>query len=134
MAKSTLILMLILISTLVRASDWKYLGTEVDRSMYFVDAESIRVERDTRTFWNYFMFKEPQTIRDTTYYATKTQANIDCAKRTMRVLVIQLLDSKGNQVEYADARAYASDMPIEPDSVSDAMRKYVCSIKKSAEP
>jgi hypothetical protein len=51
----------------------------------------------------------------------------------MRILVIQLLDSKGNQVEYADARAYASDMPIEPDSVSDAMRKYVCSIKKGAE-
>ena len=133
MARITLILILISISTLARATDWKYLGTKGDRSMYFVDAESVLIEGNTRTFWNYFIFKEPQTIRDTTYYATKTQSNISCEKRTMRILVIQLLDSKGNQIEYADASAYASDMPIEPDSVSDAMRKYVCSIKKSAE-
>ena len=133
MARMTLILILISIPTLARATDWKYLGTEVDRTMYFVDAESVLTDGNTRTFWNYFIFKEPQAIRDTTYYATKTQANINCEKRTMRILTIELLDSKGNQVQYADAGAYASDTPIEPDSVSDAMRKYVCSIKKSAE-
>jgi hypothetical protein len=88
---------------------------------------------DTRTYWTYVKLKEPQVVRDKIYYAMKGQEAINCTKRTFRPLIVQLLDSQGSLVSYADTRANPSDMPIPPDTMMDLELKYVCSIKKSAE-
>lgn len=132
MARIILVLMLISISTLARASDWKYLGTDTTGDDYYIDAESISIEGDTRTFWFYKRFNEPRAVNNKLIYALKSQSSINCTKRTHRPLIGQTLDSKGNQVQYGDYRSDLSDVPIIPDSSEDMMRKYVCSIKKDA--
>lgn len=54
MARKTLILILISLSTLAKASYWKYIGTVVETgTTSYVDAESVLVEADASTFWNY---------------------------------------------------------------------------------
>jgi hypothetical protein len=133
MIRITLILTLISISTLAWASEWKYLIKDYEGTMYYLDTESILVEGDTRTLWRYKKFKEPQAIGNKIVYASKAQLSVNCTKRTLRILVIQILDAEGKQVQYVDLRPYTSPEPIIPDTVDDLTRQYICSIKKSAE-
>lgn len=133
MAKLTLVLILMSISTLARASEWKYIARDIHGNTNYVDAESVLVQGDTRTYWRYVKLKEPQTANDKIFYTVRTQESINCAKRTFRVLVTDYLDSKGTTVDYQDFRESNHQDPIPPDTVYDAIRKYVCSIKKTAE-
>jgi hypothetical protein len=134
MVRITSILILISISTLARASDWKYLGTNIEGTVVYVDAESLLAEGDKRTYWAYVKLKEPQTVFDKVFYATKSQESINCTKRTTTMLVSQFLDSQGKVVHYEYAQQFPQTkaMSIIPDSMQDAIRNYVCSINKSA--
>lgn len=133
MLRIILILIVISIPTLARASDWKYIGTDISGNAFYVDTESVLIDGDTRTLWEYVILKEPSTIEDKIFYKAKAQHSINCAKRTSHLLVVNYLDSKGIMVYYGDYRAIFSDDPIIPDTIEDLTRKYVCSIKKSAE-
>jgi hypothetical protein len=74
MAKITFILILISISTLATAADWRYITTDANGNTWHLDAESIIVERDTKTYWVLWQLKEPEVIPDSggnIYYAMK---------------------------------------------------------------
>ena len=134
MTNAALIIILISISTLASASEWKYIGTNNGGDICYVDTESLLVAGDTRAYWSYVNLKEPQQLVDgKVYHATKSQQIINCAKRTVRTLVGQFLGPKNNHIKYVDFRACASDQQIIPDSMDDIVLEYVCSIKKRAE-
>jgi hypothetical protein len=136
MLRITLVFFLISLSTLARASDWKYISLDSEGNKYYVDVESVLIEGDTRTFWVNVKYKEPKAASEGKIYASmKAQISINCAKRTFSYLVTQGLDVKGIPGDYVDYRGLPqyADQPIIPDSLSDGMRKYVCSIKKGAE-
>lgn len=70
MTKIILILILFSISTVAKASDWKYMGATVDADFY-IDAESVLVEGDRRTYWGYTKLKEPRVLGDKIVYTIK---------------------------------------------------------------
>ena len=133
MVRITLVLILISISTLARGSDWKHIGKTVEGDTVYIDAKSVLVEGDTRTFWDKVILKKLRTWEGKTVYANRFNLVINCAKRTLSALVVESLDSKGNKVLSLDLRREPNfrDSPIPPDSIYESMRKYVCSIKKS---
>jgi ABC-type uncharacterized transport system YnjBCD substrate-binding protein len=137
MAKIISILILVSISTLADASDWKYVVTNSEGNTFYVDAESLLIEGNMRTYWQYAKLKEPKIFEPVGKigYDGKSLEIVDCARRTNMVLVIQVLGSKGEEVAYVDLRHIRGRLPkpIIPDTPTDAIRKYVCSIKKSAE-
>ena len=133
MARVTLILIVVSLSTLVTCSDWKFLGTDLKGNTYYIDPRSILTDGDTRTFWIHKRFKKPRVLDNIIIYAVKSQVSINCTKRTSRILIVQTLDSKGNQIHYKDFSKDTSDNLIILDTIDDTMRQYVCSTKNSAE-
>ena len=133
MARITLILIVVSLSILARCSDWKFLGTDLKGNTYYIDPGSILTDGDTRTFWIHKRLKKPRAVDKIIIYAIKSQVSINCTKRTSRILIVQTLDSKGNQVHYRDFSKDTPDNLIILDTIDDTMRQYVCSMKNSAE-
>ena len=120
-------------STVAEAVEWINV-TYNDNAKYFIDKHSIRKTQDNLIeFWVKINYSSPKESDDksTKYLSEKNLFLLDCQKNTSKQpYAVFFSKSNGDGIvigEYKNKRA--PEIPINPESVADFYRIYVCNFK-----
>jgi hypothetical protein len=121
-----LLLLFLLIPT-ISFADWFLLGTNTDNNDIFLNTEGLKKEANKVTVWTKINYKDSSPPNEVK--STRTLDEYDCNKRTQTTLSLMgfsELDFAGEIVIRMDnikERVY-----IAPDTMSDFVLKFVCSM------
>jgi hypothetical protein len=124
-----ILLLLGLWSSAASASDWWFIrmtGQAPNRSMFYVDRESIQVTRSgSKRVWTQYQLETPNGRTR----STLTLFDVDCENRTSALVSATNYTSDGDLIDTFNWSPYDRDgqpAPIAPDTVFDTLMRFVC--------
>jgi len=119
------LLILLVIPLLAHASRWVLVDKNIDDVAFFVDTKSITRSGDSVTFWKRINYATRST---TGTLSAKTNDTVNCRTReliTRHYMTYDDLNNNGKLIDSWSADG-AKWEPIPPDSVIEALMKFVC--------
>ncbi len=119
----------VLIPTLASAATWLLAATgSSSGNAFYIDTESVQISGNSRTFWVKGNYAERDRFGN---LSSKNQYTINCARRESITRWITTFDDSDNngRVTASFETRTASWAPIAPNSIDDALRDTVCSLK-----
>lgn len=106
------------------SSQWIYIASSSDDTLFFIDANSIQQSGDSYTFWTKFNLSKRD---DDGNLSSKSQRTINCRTReTVGRYIIYYDDIDGNGKITSSFSSKLSWTPIPPESINSAYYSYVC--------
>lgn len=136
MFRTTALLVSVLVSTTVGASEWWFIGIASGENtpFFFVDKESLATSGKERIkFWEWRILSKDDQSPWGTYRTSKSLNTADCQSKKLGVARVIFYDSNGHVVDSVD-NDNRELIELAPDSIGEAKRKFVCSRGNSPEP
>jgi len=120
-----LLFLLIFISETAYSANWIRVTNSNTGNVVFVDSLSMQRSGNSVTFWAKMNKGKRDSVGD---LSSKTQAIINCMTREVKYLYLMTYDDLDNQgkLTYSDKFKDQSWEPIAPETVYDAVRRFVC--------
>ena len=133
--KKFLFLLLVLYSGTAMAADWQYVGTAADRSILYLDTDSILRGEDTVHVWvkwDESPNHHKEIIHGLSAWETKGLYLYKCSSRERQVFssVVYARDGHVLATDAQSENSYSYE-PIVPDSMDEAVFNKVCLGKAS---
>jgi hypothetical protein len=131
----TIMLALLLACGTAQASNWVSVGKSHDGNVeWFVDTTSIRIDNTVRRAWTKTVFAS-HTMQDPILHSGKwlaymvTRDVIDCRDETHDMEAITQYYESGGNDSMPDYRKQLRMEPIVPDTVQQALMRFICGWK-----
>jgi hypothetical protein len=112
-------------ATTVSASDWVYVGTDVNASITYIDIDSLKKDASFVTAW---VKTDSSKDKSAPEYESLRQIKYDCSNHTLNTLyVINRFRNKPQETLNFYSLQYTGGSPVVPDSIGDVELKFVCS-------
>lgn len=127
MKKIVFLFGLLFCSSVFAQSNWITVALNSTGNEWFVDVNSIQRRGDLVTFWSRANFLVRDKDGD---LSSKSQDTINCRTREQIIRWIMFYDDRDNMGKLTlSSESTASWRPIAPDTISDALRLFVCKYK-----
>ncbi|GKS63704.1 hypothetical protein YTPLAS72_10080 [Nitrospira sp.] len=113
------------------------------RNMVYVDPSTIRRDGDLVTLWQLTDYKMMQgnapfgqfMMGPHRFFSTKSQKEFDCANKRVRLLASsEHSQHMGTGVQHAVAVAQGSGLPVESNTINEALWNIVCGKSEQGKP
>lgn len=110
-------------------AEWLSVDSKVEEGLtVYVDPDTIRRNEDVVKLWVLTDFKTIQSVPSPPYLSAKSQREIDCAAKRIRLLAVTAfpghMGSGERLYSYSDSKDQG--IPIEPGSVAQSLWEVVC--------
>ena len=120
-----LLFLLIFISETAYSANWIRVTNSNTGNVFFVDSISLQRNGNSVTFWTKMNYGVRDSVGD---LSTKSQRVFNCMTRESKSLYLMTYDDFDNQGKLTHSGVWKNQSwdPIAPETVDDAVRKFVC--------